>query len=229
MSGGGSYFLEDRSQPLVNPMPTSLNETLRAEYINVPAQDQSFRAGCTRMIAGFVGTIFSPKQLLAILRVHKAITLCFIVLSILANIMYVLFVEILAGSQVREMAGGVRDMILRFYALLLLFLALAVEIDFTRITKRYSGLKSFIPRSLLYVFIALLTVSYPVETQQVAENGNEYANDGDDAANNDDAANDDAYAQNDDAAASYADASYESSVNIPTSAVGFQMVASFVL
>jgi hypothetical protein len=224
-----SYFLEDRSQPLVNQNPASLNDRLLTQHIDVPEDDQSFHANATRRIAHFVGGCFTPKQLLAILRVLKAVTLSFIVLTILANAMYITFVELFASAEVQEIAGGGRDTLIRLYGLGLSFIALAIEIDYTKIVKRYSGLKAFVPRALLYLFISIITHSHPTDTTDQSQSQyNAYT---DDAANGDDANGDDANGDdaNGDDATNYNYSTYDVGQDVPSSAVGFMMVASFVL
>ncbi len=213
MSSASSCVLEDRSQPLVNNNPSALiiNDRILTHYVDVAENDNSCHAHIVRAVAYLVGSIFVPRQILAILRVLKAISLLFIVLTILANFMYILFVEVFTSDAVQEMTGGVRDTLLRLFALLLSLIALAIEVDYTKVVKLYIGLKAFIPRALLYLFIAIITSSHPV----VAINQKKHAN-GNDANQMDDAFQDDSY---------YKSASSE----IPSSAVAFQMVTSFVL
>jgi len=231
MSSNASYFLEDRSQPLVNQNPASLNDRLATKYVDVPVDDQSCQAQMTRRVANFVGSILTPKQVLAILRVLKAVTLCFIVLTIIANILYLFTVKLFASKEVQAAAGGNRDTLIRLYGLVLSFIALAIEIDYVKVVRRYSGLKAFIPRGLLYLFIAIITASRPHRSEPVNNNYNQYQyqqqNDdaaGDDAAG-DDAAQDDQYYYQQAAASQPVDVTDE----IPSSAVAFQMVAAYVL
>jgi hypothetical protein len=243
-----SHFLE-KELPLNS---STLNTRLATQYIDVPETDDSFQANLTRIIADLVGRCFKPKMMLGILRVLKAITLCFLVLTICASIMYIIFIKILAGEDVRAIAGGTRDTVIRLYGLGLSFIAIGIEIDVTSVVKRFSGLKGFIPRSLLMFLIAMITGTNSMinndstgKSQQSYNNANSGYASNDDAnnayANNDDANN--AYANNDDAAnnnyaSGYGNAnnyanddatSIDLSTEYPSSAVNFQMVVSLVL
>jgi len=226
MSGNNpSYFLEDRRKPL-NPNNASLNDSLQTQYIDLDQEDDSFLANATRFISKLVGTCCKPKQVLGLLRVLKAVTLSFLILTILADLIYIIFVELASSDEVKLMAGGNRDLILRLYGLGLSFLGLAVELDYSKVVRRFSGLKGFLPRALLYFFIAQITSSHPVaSTFTGSAYDQNYADDGDDDAADDDADGDDA--AGDDAYA--AAASYSEEPQLPATAVGFQRLTSFVL
>lgn len=221
MSAAGSYFLEDRSQPLVNNNAVALNDQFITQYVDVAEDDYSCHAQMVRSMANFVGTVLLPRQVLAILRILKAMSLSFIVLTILANTMYIIFVEVFASKEVQEIAGGWRDTLIRLFGLMLSLVALAIEVDYAEVVKLYMGLKAFIPRALLYLFISLITSSHPMSNDEKNQKNNYNAN----GNNGDDDANqyDDAYQQQD-------DMYYESTIpEIPSSAVAFQMVTSLVL
>ena len=194
-----SYFLEERSKPL-HPSNASLNETLQTEHLDVASEDESVLANLTRSICRIVGYLLTPRQVLALLRVLKAITLSFLVLTVLSSLMYVAFVELLASDEVKRMSGGSRDIIIRFYGLVLSFIGLAVELDYSKVVKKFAGLKGFIPRALLYYFIVQITGSHPILL--------EYSKNANDSGEVDD---------------EYV------AIQIPSSAVGFQKVTSFVL
>jgi hypothetical protein len=200
----------DRSEPLntrgfVNPVgttrTTSLNDRLNTNYIDV-GDSNSVVASATRFITGFVGNYISPKQLLVVLRVLKAVTFCFLVLNIAADLMYIVFLEILASSDVRDAVGGRRDLIIRIYGLGLAVMAILIELDVPAIVKPFYGFKGFIARALLLFFISAITGSHPINESQVSNNNN--------------------YAYTDDGYASV-------SSKIPNSAVMFQIVTSFIL
>lgn len=186
-------------------------------------------------MAGLVARIFTPKQVLAILRVLKALSLCFIVLTIIADAMYILFVEFISTPEVREMAGGVRDIIIRVYGLILAVIALSIELDFAKVVKKFSGLKPFIARSFLYFLIAVVTGSHPVYDKeayaQEVESGEYYGNDGNDDQYGNNWAGDDAAAYDEDYQAQSSSSSWlvEQVNEIPESAVGFQRFTSLVL
>lgn len=216
MSENPSYVLEDRRKPL-NPNNASLNESLQTQYIDLEQEDDSFLANATRSISNLVGSCCKPKQVLGLLRVLKAVTLSFLILTILADLIYIIFVELTSSEEVKLMAGGNRDIILRLYGFGLSVLGLAVELDYSKVVRKFSGLKGFLPRALLYLFIAQITAPHPV-----AYTSDEYADDGYyQAANGDDAAaDDDAYS---------AAAASSSELRLPSGAVGFQRLTSFVL
>lgn len=208
----------DRRQPLnpngsvaSTPKTTSLNDRLDTSYVDVGPNEDSVKASVTKTITGFVGNFVSPRRLLVYLRILKAITFCFLVLTLAANLMYIAFLEVFASKEVRDVVGGRRDMVIRIYGLFLTGMAIIIELDITPYIKQFYGFKGFIPRALLLFFIAAITGAHPVHATQVEEK--EY----DDAYYDDDAAVDDVVG-------------YEvTTLEIPNSAVYFQMVTSFVL
>lgn len=227
-----SYFLEDRSKP-INPRNASLNESLQTQYIDVDENDDSMAAHAIRAISSCVGSVCTPKQVLGLLRLLKAVTLSFLMLSIVANLMYILFVEILSSDEVKAIAGGSRDTILRVYGLGLSLLSVAIELDYTKVVKKFSGLKGFLPRAVLYFFISQITALHPLafqsqnNTYDNAYNNNMNNNGNDDGANNNNDENgaDDAYA----ASQQYVSTTSVDTFAVPTSAIGFQRVTSVVL
>lgn len=212
-----SYFLEDKSKPL-NPKNTSLNDSLHTQHLDLEVGDDSVFANATRTISKCVGSICTPRHVLGLLRVLKAITLTFIVFTILADMTYIIFVEFLSSADVKTMAGGSRDIILRVYGIAFSLIGLAIELDYSKVVKKISGLKGFLSRGFLYFFIAQLTGSHPLMLNGGNANNSQGYYYGDDA----NAANGDDYA-------AATDNSSTVTLNIPTSAVGFQRVTSFVL
>jgi hypothetical protein len=228
-----SYFLEDRSKP-INPRNASLNESLQTQYIDLDDNDDSMTAHAIRAISSCVGSICTPKQVLGLLRVLKAITLSFLMLSIVANLMYILFVEILSSDEVKAIAGGSRDTVLRVYGLGLSLLSVAIELDYTKVVKKFSGLKGFLPRAVLYFFISQITALHPLAFQnhnnmynKAYNSNNNNNNSNDDGANNNNYENgaDDAYT----ASQQYVSTTSADTFSVPTSAIGFQRVTSMVL
>jgi hypothetical protein len=204
-----------RRGPLA-PAPRSktkgLNETLNTEYINISPEDTSFFANATRGIAGLVGRCCTPRQILVVLRILKALTFAFLVFTIVADLMFIFFVGIRASEEVNTKVGGTRDTIVRVYGLILSVIALLIELDVTSLSKHFAGLRSFIPRALLLFFIATITGSNPLHRDSM--NGRN--------------ANDDGYyGGGDDDGGSYSDQQVSS--EIPSSTVVFQMVTSMVL
>lgn len=195
----------------------TLNDTIQTEHLDVPYEDSSIIAHITRTMTRIVATLLSPKQVLSLLRVLKAITLSFLVLTILSDIMYILFVELVSDKRLRIMAGGHRDTIIRIYGLALSGIGLAIELDYTKVVRKVSGFKGFIPRSLLYFFIMQITGSHPIMLQYNNSNNNNNKN----VVYNDDGGGD---GDGDDATYEY-----DADIPIPSSAIGFQRVTAFVL
>lgn len=199
-----------------NKKKSSLNDRLNTNYIDIPSDDVSFCANLTRSIVRCVGHFSTPRQILAGLRIVKAITFCFLVLTIAADITYVCFVEMLASSSVRAKVGGTRDTIIRCYGLTMAIVALMIELDVAFTTKYFLGLKGFIPRSLLLFLIATITGGHPLHDKS---NYSTSSSSGSSSSSSN-------YSYNN-GYSSYTDNQVTN--EIPSSAVVFQMVTSFVL
>lgn len=224
---------------------TSLNERLNVDFVDLGGADEAgIHAQATKAVTGLVGDCVTPRQLLIVLRVLKAITLCFLILTLAADLMYIVFLEILATREVRDIVGGRRDMIIRVYGLFLACVAIAIEVDVAWVVKSFYGFKGFVARAALLFFIAAITGAHPLQEDQLQKdksssggqsniyNNNNYYDDaaaaGDDAA----AANDDAAAGDDATAIVYDDFYYMESnpvPDIPDSVIVFQMVTSSIL
>ena len=199
-------YSNERKQPLTpsrsvagTPRNASLNDHLNAEFIDVGTNENAVWAHLVTKIAGFVAKVMSPRMLLIVLRILKAVTICFLILMVIANLMYIFFLEILAGKEVRNLAGGGRDLIIRIYGLFLSFMAVLIEADVAPATKQFYGFKGFIPRGLLLFFVSVITAAHPLHGAQ------------------DENWDDDAYYDNDDI------------YQIPNTPVVFQMVTSFIV
>ena len=142
-----SSYVPYGSNPNSNAMNTlaCLNEKLQTEYIDISEDDNTTYATITQTTSRFVGYVFTPRQVLGLLRVLKAITLSFLVLTILSDIMYIIFVELLANKKIQLLAGGNRDTIIRIYGLVLAFIGLAIELDYSKVVRKLSALKGFKP------------------------------------------------------------------------------------
>jgi len=185
--------------------PDGINDRLNTDYLDVDMEDTSICAKITRLIAGCVGRYCTPNQILIVLRLLKASTFCFLVMAIISDLMYLLFVKILATGKSEDVLGDFRDTILRIYGLLFAFMAMMLELDIPRVVKHVSGFKNFIPRGLLLFFVSVVTNTSPhlAKSKQVY---NSYKDD-------------DYY--DDDNMMTYSD--------IPISAIVFQMVTSWIL
>mmetsp|Transcript_2851 Transcript_2851/g.7832 ORF Transcript_2851/g.7832 Transcript_2851/m.7832 type:complete len:253 (-) Transcript_2851:132-890(-) len=187
---------------------TSLNERLDTNYIDLGgAEENSYGVQYTKTVAGFVGEFVTPRQLLVLIRVLKAVTFVFLILTLAANTMYIIFLEVLATREVRDIVGGRRDMIIRVYGLFLSTVAIAIEVDVAWVVKSFYGFKGFLARSFLLFFISAITGANPLflkeRNQMMKQNVNYY---------------------NDDAVANY-----QSIPDLPMSVVNFQRVTSFFL
>ncbi len=114
---------------------TSLNDRLDTSYVDLGSETDSYGARYTKTVTGFVGEFVTPRQLLVIIRIMKAVTFVFLILTLAANIMYITFLEVLASSEVRDIVGGRRDMIIRVYGLFLSAVAIAIEVDVAWVVK----------------------------------------------------------------------------------------------
>ena len=205
---------------------SGLNEDLDTNALDLDPTDQGLLSTIIRLIAGAVGKCCRPRQILVILRLLKAVTFCFLILTVCADVMYIFFVEFLSSDATGNALGGVRDTIVRIYGVVLAVLAILIELDITAAVRHFSGLKAFVPRGLLLFFVATITNASLLVQRQTAGARNSGGNYNDDAyAGGDDANAGDDYLVDDDAA------KYENSIEqpMPNSAVAFQMVVSWVL
>lgn len=186
---------------------TSLNDRLDTSYVDLGgAEGNSYGAQYTTTVTGFVGEFVTPRQLLVVLRVLKAVTFVFLILTLAANMMYIIFLEVLATREVRAIVGGRRDMIIRVYGLFLSGVAIAIEIDVAWVVKSFYGFKGFLARSFLLFFISAITGANPlyIVEQNQMQNQNIYYDDD-------------------------ATANISSVPDLPMSVVNFQRVVSFIL
>jgi hypothetical protein len=221
-----------RQQPL-NPTPTansaSLNDRLNTAYIDIPPEDTSMFASLTRAIVDLVGSFITPKQMLGVLRVLKAITLSFLVLTIAADLMYMSLMEIFSTDDLRAQVGGTRDTIIRVYGLILAGLAIGIEFDIGRISKNFLGLKGFIPRGMLLFFVATLTRAHPIASALAHSGGSHNKNQNNYNSNYNNGA-DDAYGNDDNAATDdYTYKMQQEAAELPYSAIIFQQCTSYIL
>jgi COPI associated protein len=123
-----------------------------------------------REVACCVSYFITPRQVLGILRVLKAVTFCSLILATISNIMYVVLLEVMADEGTRLLAGGYRDAIIRVYGMILSIVSIGIQVDNAWVVKKFSVLKWYIPRSAFIFFIAVITSSHPIHAQL---NGNQ--------------------------------------------------------
>lgn len=140
---------------------SGLNEDLDTNALDLDPTDQGLLSTIIRLIAGAVGKCCRPRQILVILRLLKAVTFCFLILTVCADLMYLIFVEFLSSDATGNALGGVRDTIVRIYGVALAVLAILIELDITAAVRHFSGLKAFVPRGLLlFLLLRLRTQVY---------------------------------------------------------------------
>lgn len=200
----------DTSAKLASP---GLNDTIDTTYINVPADDTSIYAKITRLVLSCTSRLFTPRQVLIIIRALQTLTFAVLVFTVIADLMYIFFVTLVASDEVNAKVGGTRDCIIRIYGLAMTVMALLIEFDATPCLKYFSGLRGYVPRSLLLFFIATITSPNPLHAEYAFNRNNE---------EDDDRLYDDYYQE---------DGQYDEQVTneIPGSTVRFQMVISFLL
>jgi hypothetical protein len=199
----------ETSAKLASP---GLNDTIDTTYINVPADDNSIYAKITRLVLSCTSRLFTPRQVLIIIRALQTLTFAVLVFTVIADLMYIFFVTLVASDEVNAKVGGTRDCIIRIYGLAMTVMALLIEFDATPCLKYFSGLRGYVPRSLLLFFIATITSPNPLHAEYAFNRNNE----------EDDGIYDDYYQEDD---------QYDEQVTneIPGSTVRFQMVISFLL
>mmetsp|Transcript_884 Transcript_884/g.2229 ORF Transcript_884/g.2229 Transcript_884/m.2229 type:complete len:263 (+) Transcript_884:129-917(+) len=142
---------------------TSLNDRLDTNYVDLGGgEENTYGAQYTKTVTEFVGEFVTPRQLLVLLRVLKAVTFVFLILTLAANMMYIIFLEVLASREIQKIVGGRRDTIIRVYGLFLSGVALAIEVDVSWVVKSFHGFKGFLARSFLLFFISAITGANPL-------------------------------------------------------------------
>jgi len=189
-----------------------LNDRIDTNHINLPADDTSVCAKITRLVLSCTSRIFTPRQVLVAIQTLRTLTFAVLVFTVIADLMYIFFVTLVASDEVNAKVGGARDAIIRIYGLAMTVMALAIEFDVTSFLKYFSGLRGYMPRSLLLFFIATITSPNPLHAEYAFSR---------DKDNNDDDLNE-VYQDDDQYDA-------EVSAEIPGSTVRFQMVISFLL
>lgn len=189
-----------------------LNETIDTTQINIPPEDTSICAKITRLVLSCTSRVFTPRQVLVILQTLRTLTFAVLCFTVIADLMYIFFVTLVASDEVNAKVGGRRDAVIRIYGLAMTIMALMIEFDVKGFFKYFAGLRGYIPRSLLLLFIAVITSPNPIHAQSAFNRDKE----------EDDDNFDDYYAE---------DGEYDAQVSaeIPGSTVRFQMFISFLL
>jgi len=141
---------------------TNYNEKLDPQHLDIDVNDESVGARLVRGIASLVGGLFSPKRLIIVFRLLKALTFCCLCLTIAAELIYLFVVELQVSSDVSKKIGGLRDTVLRFYGVALAVFAIFVELEMQIVDNNCPLMKSYIPRSLLLLFITTISGTSPI-------------------------------------------------------------------
>jgi hypothetical protein len=140
---------------------TNFNESLDASHIDVSPKDQSMTASVVRTMTSSVAKVFSPRSVIILLRLLKAVTFVLLSFTIVANLTFIFVLESLSDEIISKV-GGNRERMMRLYAVVLAFLAILIELDIAVTKKHWSGLKGFFPRSLFLYMISVMTASAPI-------------------------------------------------------------------
>jgi len=135
---------------------------LDAQHLDIAANDESCGAQLIRGVASIVGGLFSPKRLIVVFRLLKALTFCCLCLTIAAELIYLFVVELQVTANVSKKIGGLRDTILRFYGVALAVVAIFVELEMKIVDNNCPMMKSYIPRSMLLLFITTVSGTAPI-------------------------------------------------------------------
>ena len=139
-----------------------LNDKLNPKHISIPENDKSISSRFIRSVVKSVSNIFTPRKIIVLLRLLRALTICLLCLTIAADLMYIFFVNLMSSKDVSVKLGGFRDLVIRIYGAGLGILAVIIELNKPLLRTLYPGLKPFIPRSLLLFFVSTLTTPSPL-------------------------------------------------------------------
>lgn len=141
---------------------TTYNDKLDILHVDVPANDESVMGQLVRGVTSLIGGLFSPKRLIVVFRLLKALTFCCLCLTVAAELIYLFFVELQVSHDVLKKIGGTRDEVLRVYGIGLAFLAIFIELDMTIVDTHYPFMKGFLPRSMLLLFVTTISGTTPI-------------------------------------------------------------------
>jgi len=141
---------------------TTYNDKLDIQHVDVPPNDESVMGQLVRGVTSLIGGLFSPKRLIVVFRLLKALTFCCLCLTVTAELIYLFFVELQVSSDVLKKIGGTRDEVLRVYGIGLAFLAIFIELDMTIVDTHYPFMKGFLPRSMLLLFVTTISGTTPI-------------------------------------------------------------------
>lgn len=162
----GNYYPSERPPSRAVTSPSlhgrTFNKYLDPRHLDIADDDKSIHSAIVRKVATIVSKIFRPRQVIILLRLLKALTFCTLTLSMIAELMFIFFVQVSVGNDVNIKLGGMRDMICRLYGVGIAILAIMIELDMTIANTHFAGLKPFLPRSLLLLFVCTLSAASPM-------------------------------------------------------------------
>ncbi len=147
------------------------NKRLDTNYLSVDEHDDSFRAQLIRTVATGVSRFITPRQLISALFILAAYTTIFLASTIIADLSFIFF-EIFddLSEEASMKLGNVHDAKLRAFGVIFAVMAILVELDSPFIKKRVAVFKSFIPRSILLLFVATLSDINPMVVYESMKN-----------------------------------------------------------
>jgi len=145
-----SYYNED----------TAYNEKLDSVHVDIPGNEDSVKAELVMIISSKVGSLISPKFLIVLFRIQKALTSFCLLLTIIAELVW-LVVMMIIGEDLFNIIGGRRDAVLRVFGVVLAVLSFLIEQD-VMIVDYVPIMKLFLMRFLSISFISVLACTHTV-------------------------------------------------------------------
>jgi len=141
---------------------TIYNEKINTKYVDVSENDISIMGQLVKSVTSLVGGLFSPKRLIVVFRLLKALTFCCLCLTVTAELIYLFIVEFQVTDDVLKKIGGTRDELLRIYGIGLALSAIFIELDMTIVDIHYPYMRAFLPRSMLLMFVTAISGVTPI-------------------------------------------------------------------
>jgi len=135
-----------------------------SETLPVAAVPRTLSDAAADHVTRAVSVCCTPQQILIVMRLLKAVTFCFLILNVAADIMVLCFLGLGSAGG----ASGVREFVIRLYGMGLSGVAVALELDVGSITDGFRGLKGYVARALLLLLISIITQNkgnYPNDDQ----------------------------------------------------------------
>lgn len=138
---------------------TTYNEKLNSAHVDVPGNEDSVTAELVMIMSSKVGSMINPKHLIVLFRIQKALTSLCLLLTILAEVTWII-IMIIIEEDLLNIVGGKRDAMLRGFGIVLSILALLIEQDIM-IVEYIPIMKFFLMRFCMISFISCLSKTHP--------------------------------------------------------------------